>query len=118
MRVDRNDEGAWTAWLDRPSKRNALDEATRVALTELVDELADIAGESFTLVTALAGAGYKLEFNLAQFYRRHVAPSLGGSHLPLLTGFDAPTGPARHAVASLDWWHAPGPRAGSATRPA
>ena len=87
-------------------------------LPTLIDELADRAGESFTWVTALAGAGYKLEVNLANFYRRHLAPSLGGSHLPLLTGFEAPTDPARHAVASLDWWHAPGPRGGSATRPA
>jgi pyruvate,water dikinase len=87
-------------------------------LPALIDELADLAGESFTWVTALAGAGYKLEVNLARFYRRHLAPSLGGSHLPLLTGFTAPADPARHAVASLDWWHAPGPRGGSATRPA
>ena len=87
-------------------------------LPALVDELADIVGESFTAVTALAGAAYKMELNLAQFYRRHLAPSLGGSHLPLLTGFREPVGPARHAVASLDWWHAPGPRTESATRPA
>ena len=87
------------------------------ALPVLIDELADLAGESFMWVTALAGAAYKMEVNLAQFYRRHLAPSLGGSHLPLLTGFEPPTDPARHAVASLDWWHAPGPRSGSATRP-
>jgi pyruvate,water dikinase len=87
-------------------------------LPALIDELADLAGESFMWVTALAGAGYKMEINLAQFYRRYLAPSLGGSHLPLLTGFEAPTDPARHAVASLDWWHATGPRGGSATRPA
>ncbi|HUF06134.1 MAG TPA: PEP/pyruvate-binding domain-containing protein [Candidatus Binatia bacterium] len=94
-------------------------EALPVAeLPALIDKLADVAGESFTWVTALAGAGYKMELNLAQFYRRHLAPSLGGSHLPLLTGFEAPTDPARHAVASLDWWHAPGPRGASATRPA
>jgi pyruvate,water dikinase len=94
-------------------------EALPVAeLPAFIDELADDAGESFTWVTALAGAGYKLEVNLARFYRRHLAPSIGGSHLPLLTGFDAPTDPARHAVASLDWWHAPGAQAGSATRPA
>jgi len=84
----------------------------------LIDELADVAGESFTLVTALAGAGYKMEINLARFYRRHLAPSLGGSHLPLLTGFEAPIDPARHAVTSLDWSHAPGPGARTATRPA
>ncbi len=87
-------------------------------LPGLIDELADLAGESFMWVTALAGAGYKMEVNLAQFYRRHLAPSLGGSHLPLLTGFKAPTDPARHAVASLDWWVAPGPPGGSAIRPA
>ena len=87
-------------------------------LPALIDALADLAGTSFMWVTALAGAGYKMEMNLAQFYGRHLAPSLGGSHLPLLTGFEAPTDPARHAVVSLDWWHAPGAPAGSATRPA
>jgi pyruvate,water dikinase len=109
----------------QPRYRAAVEDAEgRVALLPvtglpaLIDELADLAGTSFMWVTALAGAGYKLEMNLAQFYRRHLAPSLGGSHLPLLTGFEAPTDPARHAVASLDWWHAPGPQAGSATRPA
>lgn len=117
-------EREWRADL-QPRYRSAVERAERrvesVAVPELpalIDELADLAGESFTSVTALAGAGYKLEVNLARFYQRHLAPSLGGSHLPLLTGFKAPTDPARHAVASLDWWHAPGPRAGSATRPA
>jgi rifampicin phosphotransferase len=109
----------------QPRYRAAVEDAERrveaVAVTELpalIDELADVAGEYFGSVTALAGAAYKMELNLARFYHRHLAPSLGGSHLPLLTGFDAPTGPARHAVASLDWWHAPGPRAELAARPA
>lgn len=51
-------------------------------LPALIDELADLAGESFTLVTALAGAAYKLELNLAQFHRRHLAPVLGGVTCP------------------------------------
>ena len=117
-------EREWRADL-QPRYRAAVEDAERrvelLAVNELpalIDALADLAGESFTSVTALAGAGYKLEINLAQFYRRHLAPSLGGSHLPLLSGFEAPTDPARHAVVSLDWWHAPGPRVGSATRPA
>jgi pyruvate,water dikinase len=117
-------EREWRSDL-QPRYRAAMEEAERrveslpvTELPALIDQLADLAGESFTLVTALAGAGYKLEVNLAGFYRRHLAPSLGGSHLPLLTGFRAPTDPARHAVTSLDWWHEPGPRAGSATRPA
>jgi rifampicin phosphotransferase len=116
-------ERKWRSDL-QPRYRAAVEEAEgRVELlpvTELpalIDELADIAGMSFMWVTALAGAAYKMELNLAQFYRRNLAPSLGGSHLPLLTGFQAPTDPARHAVASLDWWHAPGPRGESATRP-
>jgi phosphohistidine swiveling domain-containing protein len=117
-------ERKWRTEL-QPRYRAAVEDAERQVelppvseLPALIDELADLAGESFMWVTALAGAAYKMEVNLAQFYRRHLAPSLGGSHLPLLTGFEAPTDPARHAVASLDWWHAPGPRGRSATRPA
>jgi rifampicin phosphotransferase len=116
-------ERQWRADL-RPRYRAVVDDAEgRVELlpvTELpalIDALADIAGESFTLVTALAGAAYKMELNLAQFYRRYLSPSPGGSHLPLVTGFEPPTDAARHAVSSLDWWQAPGPEAGSATTP-
>ena len=83
-------------------------EVTSVAgLPALIDELADLAGEYFTSIAAFAGATYKMEMNLAQFYRRHLAPSLGGGHLPLVTGFAAPAAPGRHAVASIDWWSAP-----------
>jgi len=84
----------------------------------LIDGLADLAGEYFASIAALAGAGYKLEINLARFYRRELAPSLGGSHLPLVSGFERPANPAAHAVTSLDWWFAPAPQAGSAMRPA
>ncbi len=59
-----------------------------------------------------------MEINLARFYRRHLSGSLGGGHLPLLASFEPPADPGRHAVASLDWWHAPLPHAVSATRPA
>jgi rifampicin phosphotransferase len=74
-------------------------------LPALIDELAELAGEYFASVAALSGAGYKMEMNVAGFYQRHLRPSLGGSHLPLLTGFAAPTGQGSHAVVSLDWWH-------------
>jgi rifampicin phosphotransferase len=80
-------------------------ESTPVAeLPQLIDEMADLAGESFGSIAALAGAAYKLEMNLARFYGRHLAPKLGGSHLPLVTGFEPPTDPAHHAVTSLDWF--------------
>ncbi len=80
----------------------------------LIDELAELAGEAFGWLAALAGAAYKMEINLAGFYRRHLRGTLGGSHLPLLTGFETPHGEGGHAVASLDWWY-PVAAAGRAT---
>jgi len=71
----------------------------------LLDQLAELAGEYFMWITALAGAAYKMEINLAGFYRRHLAASLGGSHLPLLAGFARPAPRKREAIVSLDWWH-------------
>ena len=53
------------------------------ALPDLIDELVDLAGLSFASVTALSGAAYKMEINLARFYRTHLAKALGGSHLSL-----------------------------------
>lgn len=87
-------------------------------LPGLIDELADHAGAWFASIAALAGSAYKMEINLARFYRGHLRRSLGGSHLPLLAGFEPPADPGRHAVVSLDWWHAPLPHAATATRPA
>lgn len=113
-------ERTWRAEV-QPRYRAAVEDAERrvdavgvADLPGLIDGLADLAGEYFAWVTALAGAAYKMEINLARFYRRHLAPALGGGHLPLLTGFTAPTDPARHAVTSLDWWQAPMPSPGSA----
>lgn len=71
----------------------------------LLDQLAELTGEYFMWITALAGAAYKMEINLSGFYRRHLAGSLGGSHLPLLAGFARPAPRKREAIVSLDWWH-------------
>jgi phosphohistidine swiveling domain-containing protein len=79
-------------------------------LPALIDEMADLAGEYFASIAAFAGAAYKLEMSLARFYRRHLAGTLGGSHLPLLAGFEPATDPGRHAVVSLDWWFEPSTR--------
>lgn len=84
-------------------------------LPALIDELAELAGEYFTSIAALSGAAYKLEINLSQFYRRHLARSLGGSHLPLLAGFEPPADRQRDAIVSLDWWYAPLPPEATAT---
>ena len=87
----------------------------------LIDEMAELAGEAFAWLAALAGAAYKMEMNLARFYRRHLRPSLGGSHLPLVTGFGTAAGNGAPAMASLDWLYpaaapAPAPRADAARR--
>lgn len=112
------------AWRDDllPRYRTAVASAEArvetVPVTELpalIDELANLAGEYFTSIAALAGGAFKIEINLARFYRRHLASSLGGSHLPLVAGFELPAEPGGHAVVSLDWWHAP---ASVAARPA
>jgi pyruvate,water dikinase len=104
-------------WRDdlQPRYRAAVADAGRrvetldvAELPALIDEMAALAGEYFTSIAALSGAAYKLEINLALFYRRHLAPSLGGSHLPLLAGFPIPTVPGGSALSSMDWWHPPG----------
>jgi rifampicin phosphotransferase len=87
-------------------------------LPSLIDELAELAGEYFGGIAALSGAAYKMEMNLARFYRIRLAPSLGGSHLPLLAGFDQPADRKRQGIASLDWWFAPMPLEATATTPA
>jgi pyruvate,water dikinase len=87
-------------------------------LPGLVDELAELAGDYFGSLVALAGAAYKLEINLARFHRRHLAPIVGDGHLPLLAGLIAPSALPRHAVVSLDWVHAPAPLPGAADGPA
>ena len=96
----------------QPRYRASMAEADRTVdtlpvgeLPAAVDELARLAGEYFTSITMLSGAAYKLEMNLARFYRRNLAGALGGSHLPLLAGFGTPADSQRPAIASLDWAH-------------
>ena len=86
-------------------------ETTPVAqLPALIDGLAHLAGEYFTSIAALAGGAFKIEINLARFYRRHLGASLGGSHLPLVAGVAPLMNAGPHAVVSLDWWHPPVPQ--------
>jgi phosphohistidine swiveling domain-containing protein len=84
-------------------------------LVELVDELTDLAGLYFASIAVVAGSGYKLEYQLARFWNRHLRDELGCSHLLVLRGLprrtpvaDAPT------LESLDWWKDTG---GSGTPP-
>ena len=104
-------ERRWRAEV-QPRYRAAVAEAASCVealppeeLPALVDELAELAGDYFGMLVALAGAAYKLEINLARFHRRHLAPIIGDGHLPLLAGLEAPSAPPRHAVVGLDWVH-------------
>ena len=83
-------------------------------LPTLVDALAADAGEYFTSIAALGGAAYKMEVNLARFHRRYLG-AVAASHLPLVSGFEPPVDPARHAVVSLDWWYDTSPIGAIAT---
>jgi hypothetical protein len=83
--------------------RRDVEEADLEALPRLIDEQLDAAGEYFGSVTAVGGAAYKFEYQLARFYRRHLEPTIGGSHLDLLVGLTPPVVPPAHAVETLDW---------------
>jgi len=85
----------------------AVETTPVVELPGLVDELARQAGEYFVWIAALGGAAYKMEINLAGFYQRHLAPKLGGSHLPLLAGLTMSENRNVVAIPSLDWWFEP-----------
>ena len=75
-------------------------------LVRLVDELASVAGDYCTSITAVAGFAWKAEMPLAAFYRKYLFPRIGGSHQRLLCGLsDVSLVSASHAVACLDWFH-------------
>jgi pyruvate,water dikinase len=40
---------------------------------------------------------------LVRFYHKHLAPSVGGTHLTLLVGLGTPAAAPAHAVTTLDW---------------
>jgi phosphohistidine swiveling domain-containing protein len=73
-------------------------------LIDLIDEVADAAGDYFIWVALIGGTGWKTEVPLARFYREHIAPRIQGSHQRMLAGLTSST-PEPHAVLSLDWFH-------------
>jgi rifampicin phosphotransferase len=102
-----------THWRDLllPAYRRAVDdtratveEAAPAALPDLVDRLAEIAGEYFWSVATLAGSQWKLEATLTRFVRANL-PDIADSAQILVTGLPGAEGdlPA-HAVYSLDWY--------------
>lgn len=84
--------------------RAEVEIADPARLLQLVDGLADLAGDWFTSITFVSGAAWKFELPLAKFYRDHLAPKIGGSHQRLLQGLVLPDIPD-HQVQGLDWFH-------------
>ena len=83
-----------------------VDQLEAPDLVHLVEDLACVAGDYFTSITAVAGFAWKAEMPLATFYRKYLSPRIGGSHQRLLCGLsDVSLISASHAVASLDWFH-------------
>ena len=80
-----------------------LERATPSEMLDMVDELCAAAGRYFVWVGVLGGSAYKSEVPLADFYRRHLSATIGGSYQRLLAGLSGPAAPAAHAVTSLDW---------------
>jgi len=77
--------------------------ASLEGLMRIVDELVDHAAEQFGSICIVGGNAWKLELDLAEFYRAHLQGRIGGSHLDLLRGLRVPT-LEPHAVESLDWY--------------
>ncbi len=81
-----------------------VEECGSEELLALVDRAAEAAGLCFVSVTALAGSAWKPEYALASFYRKHLLPRIGGSHLPLVLGLgDGGSGTSSYAAPNLDW---------------
>lgn len=83
-----------------------VDQLDASDLVRLVEELARVAGDYFTSITAVAGFAWKAEMPLAAFYRKHLTPRIGGSHQRLLCGLsNVSLVSTSHAVTSLDWFY-------------
>ncbi len=83
-----------------------VDQLDAPGIIRRVDELAGVAGDYFTSITAVAGFAWKAEMPLAAFYHKHLFPRIGGSHQRLLCGLsDVSPASTSHAVTSLDWFY-------------
>jgi pyruvate,water dikinase len=69
----------------------------------IVNELVDHAAEIFGSICIVGGNAWKLELDLAEFYREHLQGAIGGTQLDLLRGLRRPS-LEPHAVESLDWY--------------
>jgi len=81
-----------------------VETADEAALSTMLDQIADIAGEYFSSITLVAGHAWKTESVLADFYARRLRPTVGGSHQQLVAGLVKPGPPKPWAIQSFDWF--------------
>ena len=81
-----------------------VEELNPLELLDLVDELATEAGSYFGSIVKVAGAAYKFEAQLAQFWTKHLREKLGLSHMVVLQGLEIPDDVYRTPrLETLDW---------------
>jgi phosphohistidine swiveling domain-containing protein len=90
-----------------------VETADEEALFTMLDRIADVAGEYLFSMTLVAGHAWKMESVLAGFYGRHLRPTVGGDHRPLVVGLVEPGPPEPWAIQSFDWFR---PTAGELRR--
>jgi len=77
--------------------------ASATELAQLVDQLADLAGDFFLSFVLCGGAAWRSEIALARFHHRHLRGKVSQPYQVLLGGLAVPYTPG-HAVHSLDWF--------------
>lgn len=91
----------------RRSVSRAEERVESLSLTELpdlVDELANEAGDYFGSIATVAGSAYKFEAQLAQFWNKYLRSKLGVSHMTVLQGFEfSPEIQHMPRLETLDW---------------
>lgn len=107
--------GIYTRWRDRhlPAYRRAVaaadaevGQASPERLAQLIDELGRMAGTYLWYLAIVGGSAWKMEACLNRFCRLHLAGVLPNTQT-LLSGLPGARPVAtRHAVHSVDWYHA------------
>lgn len=78
--------------------------ASPAELTQMIDAIADVAGDYFWVFSVVGGHAWKVERALARLYQRRLVARVRRSHQELLRGLPTPfPEPPAHAVQSLDW---------------
>ena len=87
------------------AREREVETVTIGGLFDIVDELAEAAGEQFWCLAVGGGSAWKLEVALARFYRAHLATKVSIDVATLLIGLPGQVDhSAPYLVESLDWY--------------